>query len=173
MIKTKHQDKFTFSTKIRYAADHKYYYIDDSKLKVDFIVDEKSKTTVCYLYDDNLTRFYQKVVKYGLASSKEMQLCKKYNIVNGEIPKIFAKTRCADDDVYDRNVGMSIALKKAKKIRYLIIKEIVREFQNAVFRNFASEMNMLEKRVENVDKILARREIKREKLAKKISQNKN
>lgn len=170
MKQKKVDDKFRISTKIRYADDHEFQdYMFNSEIKANFIVDEVKKTTICTLEDSNVTRFFAAMICNDLVSIKEMQLCKKYGITDGEVFKVTVKTKCAPEDTFDRNEGMKIALEKAKMVRFAVIKEIVREFQNTVYRNFSSEMNMLENRVANIDKIVERRDKKRNKLMKKIN----
>ena len=173
MKEKKRQDnKFRISTKIKYSADHTFgrsrHFCDDREIKVAFIVDEEKRTTIAILRDDNISNLYHNAVGSGMASPKEMQLCKRYNI-NEQMSDIIVKTKCAEGDTFDRNEGMKIALEKAKMIRFKIIREIVREIQNQVYRSFISEMNMLENRVANIDKVVERRDRKRNKLMKKIN----
>ncbi len=176
MKKEKQEDNiFRISTKIKYSDDHDFKpgRLCENELKVHFIVDEVARTTVAILKDDNLPRFFEMAVDNGMASMKEMQMCKQFNVDDYEKFEIRVKVKCSPEDTFDKNLGMRIALEKANIIRFKIIREIVREIQNQTYRNFASEMNMLMRRVDNIDKVVERRDIKKAKLQKKIADDKH
>jgi len=174
-MKTKQKDeKFRISTKIKYSDDHDFKpgCLCENELKVHFVVDEVARTTVAILKDDNLPRFFDMAVDNGLASTKEMQMCKKYHVNDWEKFEIRVKAKCSPEDKFDRNLGMRIALEKANIVRFKIIKEIIREIQNQTYRNFFPEMNMLMHRVDHIDKVIEKRDIKKAKLQKKIADDK-
>lgn len=183
MKKTKKekQDMFILSTQVRYSNDHAFdntfvEFLDtfnDVIIKLKFYANEDKRTVTCILVDRNIKCFYDKLYENRLIKYKNTPLCIKHGIPKFENECTLAAIAfCHPDDKFDLEEGMRIAFRKVSRVRFNIIKEIVKEFQNNVYRCLKSEMSTIEDRMEKIDKLLEDKLKRKEKLNSKISQNK-